>query len=1030
MTVTIIHLSDFHNITGQYENHNVVVDALFEDLSNQLKTLDKNSLYLAFTGDVAQGADDIEQYASFIEMFDVRLNYLGVPKARRIVVPGNHDVSQKTVDGNFVVHEGVVAQNLTEHAFNDFVKRQPNVLGDKFAAYLGFQSTFSDMGITQNQLSGAGWKLSEAIGVYCLNSAICSSGGITKNGVIVRDKRRLQIDTRSLHAWLQESKARWKILLMHHPLHWLTDECEKELKAVISKHVSLRLFGHEHEQDMLHSVTPNGSSIGCCAPALFSKKRDQLGYSIISIDNSIGITQINYRQWTKYQSFVAGTSFSNTDNGKIVFKSVPSDIGDLPNDPCITSVSRYFSLRLEKSLVSFYGQPRVWVTPVLKYKPRNDNGDQPNETVDIDVLLLKPVFSLIKAPPQFGLTCLAHYLVKEAWIKHSRLWLYLDVNELKPHAASIGDAIEQELRAIGLSLSAVQCVVLDSIAPQNKDSWKILTKIIEKLPAVPVIGMQTAEPDPIPMESHTTVKFQSLFLWPLSRGHLRTIVSGYNEARIVGDEDSVLTRIASDLDVLNLHRTPLNCLTLLKACEVDFDESPVNRSEMIKRVLFLLFNVETIPTYKARPDLKDCEYVLAYFCETMLRENMFTFSRTHFLNTLQRCCQERLIDLEVQVVFDVLSANNILVSRDGQFTFRFVFWIYYFAALRMRDSDQFASYILSEMRYANHPELIEFYTGIDRQRADALSILTRDLRSTRHKVHEKCGFPEHMDPYKFAQWTPSDEIREKMKAEIQNGVEASNLPAAIKDLFADKSYDANRPYDQSVRILGDSAVVYMKQTMRAASKALRNSDYVNPDVKRALLEEILMCWEQLTILLLVLTPVLAEKGVAAFDGQTFMLNGDFSTIMEKRLTEILVSIPHNVVMWSQDDLFSQKMGPLLIDVLKNQKSDLRRHELLRLILTQRPRGWAAQVKGYIASIHKNSFYLWDVFSALRIQYQYSYATDQTLKEIAHLIEMAMTKHVTGHKDPGIKLIQKTVPKVTMDENGTVVPVRSKLTESE
>jgi hypothetical protein len=77
--------------------------------------------------------------------------------------------------------------------------------------------------------------------------------------------------------------------------------------------------------------------------------------------------------------------------------------------------------------------------------------------------------------------------------------------------------------------------------------------------------------------------------------------------------------------VLNLHRTPLNCLTLLKVSEIDFDESPVNRSEMIKRVLFLLFNIDDVPTYKTRPDLKDCEYVLGYFCEHLIRDGAYSF---------------------------------------------------------------------------------------------------------------------------------------------------------------------------------------------------------------------------------------------------------------------------------------------------------------------------------------------------------------------------------------------------------------------
>ena len=71
---------------------------------------------------------------------------------------------------------------------------------------------------------------------------------------------------------------------------------------------------------------------------------------------------------------------------------------------------------------------------------------------------------------------------------------------------------------------------------------------------------------------------------------MRKIVSDYNDKRHIGENDLVIAKVVSDMRVLNMHRTPLNCLTILKASEARFDDSPVNRTEMIKRILFLLFN--------------------------------------------------------------------------------------------------------------------------------------------------------------------------------------------------------------------------------------------------------------------------------------------------------------------------------------------------------------------------------------------------------------------------------------------------------
>lgn len=1020
MTTAIIHLSDFHNVVGRFEGQRVVVDSLFKDLETQLNGISANQVFLALSGDVVQKGDDNDQYSDFLSIFDSRLNSLGIPNANRICVPGNHDLSQRYVNDNLVIHEGIVSQDLSEEKFNDFVLKTPNVLTEKFTAYKAFESEFARFGVGLNGGTGAGWSLTDEIGVYCLNTSLCSSGGLVKDGKSIPDKGRLQVDTRSIHAWLQTTTSKWKLLVMHHPVNWLTESAQRELKAVLNR-FNVILHGHEHEQSKLHIINSGESQIQCFAPALYSNKADPLGYAVVLMCENKGPTEIIYRQWTKNQTFLAGVDFANNDSGKVLinmnyqagFRSVDSQDITL----------KYFNKKLNDALVSFPGQPVVWVDPVIKTKPEVERDEASIETVVLDDLIRKPVSSAIHALPQFGLSCLAHFMIKEAWTQHRDLWLYFDARELKP--STIKNAVTRELTEVGASHSEVKCIVIDSISNATKDAWKIVSKLAEHFPGVPVICMHTMEPSSISNEQlasqGVTIKFQSLYLWSLSRGLIRKIVSNYNDQRQVGDENSVITRISADLEMLNLHRTPLNCLTLLKVSEYDFDDSPVNRSEMIKRVLFLLFNVDNLPTYKARPDLKDCEFVLGYFCEDLLKSNIFVFSRTHFLSTAEKCCRDRFIDLEVQVVFDVLSMNNIIIPRDGRFEFRFSFWVYYFAALRMHHDNTFARFILDEFRYSSMPELIEFYTGIDRQRNDALKVLTADLEQLRLQVEEKCGLPKNMDPYRLAQWTPSPAALEQMKTEIEEGVRDSNLPAEIKDRFADQGYDPKRAYKQTISTFAEQSVTCLMQTLRAASKALRNSDYVAPDVKRALLEEILRCWEQLTKVLLVVLPILAEKGEAVFDNVAFVLDGNFGSTTKERLLGVLVEIPSNVVRWSKDDLHSQKMGPLLIDVFSKETVDLRKHELALLLIAQRPRNWSDVIQEYIAKIQKNSFYLLDVYRALRTQYRYSYASNTNLKEIEHLIRMAMTKHVTGAKEPGVELIRKTIPRLVVGE--PIIPPR-------
>ena len=194
-------------------------------------------------------------------------------------------------------------------------------------------------------------------------------------------------------------------------------------------------------------------------------------------------------------------------------------------------------------------------------------------------------------------------------------------------------------------------------------------------------------------------------------------------------------------------------------------------------------------------------------------------------------------------------------------------------------------------------------------------------------------------------------------------------------------------------------------SVKAGSRALRNSDYVDPSIKRELLQLIMRCWEQLSKVLLVLTPALVVKNHAVLEGMGVGLQGNFGDTFEKKFNSIMSHIPHTVVNWFKDDLFSRKMGALLFDQLANEKNDLKRHELILLLIIERPNDWKIKVEHYIKSLHKNSFYLLNVLQVLKNQYSYSYASSNTLKAIEYLIKMVIAKH-RGSKKAGKKAINK------------------------
>ena len=673
------------------------------------------------------------------------------------------------------------------------------------------------------------------------------------------------------------------------------------------------------------------------------------------------------------------------------------------------SISLIFRSRLNESLTLFSNQPIIWVSPILSQTNEisQNADDNYKQRIEPQYLIENPSSRIIKAPPQFGLTCLSHHLCELAW-NLDKLWVYLD--SAKTDRNSLRKAVNRELKNLNIPDAKPDCIILDSWVSSNQGAKKLLKNLCNEFPDTPICVMQTIDDLSFKEnEDHEKIDrdFETLHLLALPRNEIRKVVSAYNSEKMIGDEDKIVNKLTQDLGVLNIHRTPINCLTLLKVSEKHFDESPVNRTRMLEMVLFVLFDLGELPTYKSRPDLKDCEYVLGRFCEDLIRNQSLEFSREEFIYNLDEFCKEKLIHLDISVVFDILYMNNIITRRHIEFAFRATYWVYYFAAKRMHASPEFCDFIFDNEIYVSSPEIVEFYSGIDRSRANALKILQNDLSATRKIVDSKIGLPEKFNPFDLIEWKPSQESIERLQEELEGNVLSSKLPESIKDQYADKSYDQLKPYDQRIqKFLDDSSLAILIQKIRASSRALRNSDYVDPDTKRGLLTEIIDCWHLVSKILFVLTPILATDGYAAFAGQRFILAGNFGKSKEDRIQTLMLQNPINVVRIFKDDIYSNKIGPLIYDHLKNESDKLKTHSLMLLTAIERPEDWRKHIESYINSLHKNSFYLFDVFNLLRTCYRFDFASDKELNEISYLTKMGIAKHEFGNRKTQIKDIKK------------------------
>lgn len=974
MRYAIVHISDIHYRKEEPEGALSIINAFIDDLKVQKDTLSDYNLFLAITGDIVFEGKDNHSYSSMDREFHQKLNDIGITKDFRMIVPGNHDIDRVSVKKNFDEYSSKILENIgTEQKFNNLISDK-DYKDNKFANYVLFESDFAKYGIDYS-IEGKGWNIDNNLGVYCLNTALSSFGGV--NDIV--DTGNLAVFTRGVVDWCNKTDTSTNILLMHHPISNLNSWSKKELEQIIDNNFSLCLCGHNHEQDVVYNKITHKSLI-CLAPQIFTNKDDLLGYAIVLIDGN-SISKIKYREYVNGK-FLNGQRFSENQEGVVdINNNYLKDIEILED-------------YLSNALAFFKGQPEVFIRPKLSKDREFD--DEPNL---LDDLIKQPQPRIIVAHPQFGLTCLSHYMRLEAF-KLNNFWIYLGSKHIK--ARNIKSEIDLQLKEFNKKPDDIKCIIIDSWDSTIIDHRNIIKCIDKDYKDIPIIVMSNylgLYYDSSLNFSKLNSDFKVLHLQALKRNKVREFISKYNQEKTIEKEDLVVSRIINDLEALNVHRTPFNCLTLLKVFERDFNQTLVNRTKMIKAVLFILFTDADSFTYSStKPDVEDCEFILGKFCKNLIKKRIRSFSALELKSELNQYCKDQLISVDVDTVINILESNNILLRYNDQLEFKHSYWIYYFAATYMLKDDEFKDFILNDKNYVNFPEIIEFYTGTDGKRDAAIQTLLHDINELIATVEGKIGIPDGFNPFERIVWNPSEGAIETIRKDISEKVKKSKLPTAIKDQHADRCYDSEAPYDQSIsEFLNEYSVISLIQSIKAASRALRNSNYVDQELKISMMRAILNGWGQMSKVLFWLSPTLARKGKATYDGLHVFLLGDFEDSCTDRLKTIIQANPYNVVAYFKDDLSSMKMGPLVDECLNNNDSEIQKHFLSLFLIRERPLGWYKELFTFMNLLHRNSFLLGDLYSSIDDEIEKGFVSDDDLLELKKLVYVVVAKHDNAPK---------------------------------
>jgi len=266
MSLTWLHVSDFHIKSGDTYDSDVVLRALVESVRRYAEQGRKPDLIFA-TGDIAHSGKAAE-YEIAGRFFDELLSAAGLDKSRLFVIPGNHDVDRDLGEG--------LARTLDsrEQADKYFRSDRPQPhLNLKLRAYLDWHNRYfgSTRVAPRNSTCGPVVPVDlngDRLAILPINSALFCQDD--------HDHGNLCIGRRCLDASLADLRTyedALKIALVHHPLDWLNPMESENIEAEIEASVQILLRGHLHKTRIDVVASAEGELLRFAAGAAYQTRK-------------------------------------------------------------------------------------------------------------------------------------------------------------------------------------------------------------------------------------------------------------------------------------------------------------------------------------------------------------------------------------------------------------------------------------------------------------------------------------------------------------------------------------------------------------------------------------------------------------------------------------------------------------------------------------------------------------------------------------------------------------------------------------
>lgn len=257
MRIMILHLSDMHfcgEVSFSEKNIQSIIRALNRSSSGIEHVLVIISGDLAYSGKKKQ----YDQVKIFLDSLEVSLrNRYAMKQFDFILVPGNHDVDYDKGDWGRDDLEEIFSSKICESFIEEELGKQ-----SEFYIFARQYACFSNDAIVYPKVVKYG---SKEVRINLINTAIFSS--------LDEDQGYHYISSEDIKVLSEQCDSDFVISVMHHPHHWYSSYCKKELEQALYSRSDIIFVGHEHYESSMN-IGFLGASVDIFAGGMLCNKGD------------------------------------------------------------------------------------------------------------------------------------------------------------------------------------------------------------------------------------------------------------------------------------------------------------------------------------------------------------------------------------------------------------------------------------------------------------------------------------------------------------------------------------------------------------------------------------------------------------------------------------------------------------------------------------------------------------------------------------------------------------------------------------